>query len=108
VIWTNGKRQIVGLHQVFAAGDAQFRLVSVTRKAMRMEVFGGAFAGGKQAITVRKGHPVKLANTATGVQYRLLFTRGTTAAPTVTEPTTTTQPTTKAPKAPRGNAISAN
>ena len=56
VIWTNGQRQVVGLHQVFNVGDAQFRLLAVTRKAMRIEAVGGAFAGGKQAIRVRKGH----------------------------------------------------
>ena len=56
---------------------------------MRLEVVGGAFAGGKQAIRVRKGHPLNLANTATGVQYRLLFARGTTEAPTATDPAET-------------------
>ncbi len=75
VIWTNGQRQVVGLHQVFNVGDAQFRLLAVTQKALRIEAVGGAFAGGKQAIRVRQGHPLKLANTATGVQYRFLFTR---------------------------------
>ena len=33
VIWTNGQRQVVGLHQVFNIGDAQFRLLAVTQKA---------------------------------------------------------------------------
>jgi hypothetical protein len=81
VIWTNGKRQVVGLSQVFSVGDVPFRLVGVTPKAMRIEVVGGKFAGAKRAISVRKGHRVKLVNTATGVAYRLLFTRGTANAP---------------------------
>ncbi len=67
VIWTNGKRQVVGLAQTFNVGDVQFRLAAVTRKPMRIKAVGGPFAGGKHAITVRKGHGVKLANTATGI-----------------------------------------
>ena len=37
---------------------------------------------------MRKGHPLNLANTATGVQYRLLFARGTTEAPIATQAAT--------------------
>jgi hypothetical protein len=88
VIWTNGHRQVIGLGQTFKIGDVPFRLVAVTPKAVRLEIVGGAFTGGKQAIRVRKGHPLKLANNATGVQYRLLFARGTTEAPTATQPAT--------------------
>ena len=84
VIRTNGQRQVVGLSQVFSVGDAKFRLVAVTRKAMRIKVIGGVFAGGKEAIRVRKGHPLKLANKATGVQYQLLFSA---AASSVLVPT---------------------
>jgi hypothetical protein len=90
VILTNGQRQVVGVSQVFDIGDAHFRLVSVTRKAMRIKAVGGVFAGAKQAITVRKGHGLRLANTATGVEYRLLFRAGTTAAPTVIPPANAT------------------
>jgi hypothetical protein len=54
---------------------------------MRIKAVGGMFAGAKQAITVRKGHSVKLANTATGVEYHLLFRAGTTSASTVIPPT---------------------
>jgi hypothetical protein len=90
VILTNGQRQVVGVSQVFDIGDAHFRLVSVTRKAMRIKAVGGVFAGAKQAITVRKGHGVKLANTATGVEYRLRFSAGTNAASTVIPPANAT------------------
>ena len=38
VIWTNGHRQVIGLGQTFNLGDAPFRLVAVTQKAMRFEV----------------------------------------------------------------------
>ena len=62
---------------MFSVGDAHFSLVAVTRTALRIKAVGGAFAGGREAIEVRKGHPVKLVNTATGVPYRLLFTAAT-------------------------------
>ena len=90
VIRTNGKRQVVGLSQVFSVGDARFRLSAVTRNAIRIKVVGGLFAGGKQSITVRKSHGVKLANTATGVTYQLRFQSATTASPTVIQPSNTT------------------
>jgi hypothetical protein len=82
VIWTNGLRRLVGLSQVFKVSDAQFRLVGVTPETVRLAIVGGSFAGGKHTITARKGHRVELTNTATGVLYRLLFTAGSTNAPT--------------------------
>ena len=84
VIWTNGRRQLVGLGQEFKIGQVQFRLVAVTRKAVRLKIVGGAFASGKPTITARKGHRVKLTNTATGLEYGLLFTAASTDAPTTT------------------------
>ena len=81
MIWTNGRRQVVGLSQVFSVGGTQFRLVAVTRDTIRIKVLGGAFSGRGQSITVRKDHRVTLANTATGVQYGLLFTQAGIAAP---------------------------
>jgi hypothetical protein len=81
VIWTNGARQVVGVSQVFSVGDAQFKLVAVTRDAVRIKALGGAFSGRGPAITVQKGRRVKLANMATGVQYSLLFSEAGIAAP---------------------------
>ena len=73
VLWTNGRRLVVGVGQLFKVGDATFKLVAVDRKNMRFQVSGGSFAGGKRTITVRKGHLVTLANSATGVRYVLRF-----------------------------------
>jgi hypothetical protein len=84
VIWTNGQRQMIGLGQTLKIGQVQFQLLSVTRKAVRLKIVGGAFASGKPTITARKGHRVKLTNTATGIDYGLLFTAGTNDAPTTT------------------------
>jgi hypothetical protein len=69
----NGRRQVVGVREAFGAGDITFRLVKVTPKTLRLRVVGGAFAGGKRVITVRKGHRVTLVNTATGVKYSVRF-----------------------------------
>jgi cytoskeletal protein RodZ len=80
VIWTNGHRQVVGVSQVFSVGDAQFRLVSVTRDAIRIQAVGGAFSGRGPVTRVQKGHRVNLTNMATGVQYSLLFTQAGLAA----------------------------
>jgi len=84
VMWTNGHRQVIGLGQTFKIGQVQFRLVAVTRKLVRLKIVGGAFANGKPTITARKGHRVKLTNTATGIEYGFRFTAGTHGAPTTT------------------------
>jgi cytoskeletal protein RodZ len=81
VIWTNGQRQVVGVSQVFKVGDAQFKLVGVTRDTIRIKAVGGAFSGRGSAITVQKGRRAKLANMATGATYSLLFTQVGIAAP---------------------------
>ena len=73
VIWTNGQRQVVGIGQVFKVGDAQFRLVAVTKKAMRLEVVGGAITSGNPEIKVLQGHRGKLANQAHRVEKSLIF-----------------------------------
>ena len=91
MIWTNGKRQVVGKGQTFDVGDATFKLVAVDRGAMRLQASGGAFTGGKRTITIRKGRGVILENKATGVRYTLRFAGGTTEAATV-QPTDPMQP----------------
>ena len=55
---------------------------------MRVQVAGGAFAGGKSTIALKKGRRVTFANTATGVKYVLRFAAPTTAASTLALPTT--------------------
>ena len=78
VIWTNGKRHIVGVGQTFVVGDATFKLAAVGDKSMRLQVTGGSFADGKRTITVPEGREVTLENEATGVRYTLRFAGGTT------------------------------
>ena len=78
VLIVNGRRQVVGVREAFGFGDATFRVVSVGRKTMRLQVSGGSFGAGKQTITVRKGHRVKLVNTATGESFFIRFSAPTT------------------------------
>ena len=78
VLVVNGRRQVVGVREAFGFGEATFRVVSVGRKTMRLQVSGGSFGAGKQTITVRKGHRVKLVNTATGESFFIRFSAPTT------------------------------
>jgi hypothetical protein len=56
--------------------DPIFHLVAVTRKAARISIAGGSLSDGRATVTVRKGRPLTLMNTADGTQYelRLLWT----------------------------------
>jgi hypothetical protein len=77
VIWTNGKRQVVGVGHRFDVGDATFELAALDGAAMRLQVADGSFTGGKRTIAIRKGRGVTLENNATGVIYTLRFAGGT-------------------------------
>ena len=90
VIWTNGQRQVIGLG---ADVQRRRRRSSGSSRSRGRRCASRSSAAPSPAEStrsrVRKGHRVKLANTATGVEYRLLFARGTTEAPTVIQPTAT-------------------
>src|SRR4051794_33282398 len=73
VVYANGKKQAVAVHEYFRTGDIWFQLLAVTPKTLKLAVVDGSFAGGKHAITVLRGMPITLVNTATGVEYRLRF-----------------------------------
>ena len=83
VIWTNGHRQV---DRPRADVQDRRRAVPARRGHAEGRCASRSSAAPSQAESkrsrVRKGHPLNLANTATGVQYRLLFARGTTEAPT--------------------------
>jgi hypothetical protein len=104
VVYANGKKHDVGLGQYFKVSDLWFRLTGVDATTMKIALVHAAFSGGRAAITVHRDHPVKLVNNATGVEYTLRFTRGTSgiATDSQTEPTTASSavpsaPTTTAP-----------
>ena len=62
--------------QTFNVGDATFKLAAVDGKAMRLEVAAVPSPAASARSRIRKGHALNLENTATGVLYTLLFTRG--------------------------------
>lgn len=78
VLLVNGRRQVLGVREAFGFGEATFRIVSVGRKTMRLQVSGGSFGAGKQTIMVRKGRRVQLVNTATGETLSIRFSSPTT------------------------------
>jgi hypothetical protein len=82
VLFTNGRRQVVGVKQTFKVGDTTFRLLAVTRAYIKIAPVLGAFAGGTKAITVTKAKPVTVENTTTGVQYVLRYSLAMSAVPT--------------------------
>jgi hypothetical protein len=102
VLWTNGRRQIVGLAQAFKVADTSFHVDALSRKAVQISIPGAAFADGRRKVTIPKGHQLVLVNTATGVRYVVRFASGTYAAPTVGGANATSTPatTTQMPAAP--------
>jgi hypothetical protein len=110
VISLNGVRQGVNLKVDFPADAPLFHLVSLTKKTAKVSIAGGSLASGKVTLTLRRGKPVTLVNTADGTRYKLLLvststgeavtpataqtpaagTQATTPTTTTTTPTTTT------------------
>jgi hypothetical protein len=90
VVYANGKKHDVAVGQYFEVSDLWFRLDAVDSTTMKISLVNAGFSGGKDAITVLRDHPVKLVNNATGVEYSLRFTQGTSgiATDSQTEPTT--------------------
>ena len=73
VISVNGKRGGVGVKQEFPAGAPLFHLLSLTKKTAKISVVGGSLAGGGQTLTLRRGKPLTLVNTADGTRFRLVL-----------------------------------
>ena len=51
--------------------DPLFHLVALTRKAAKISIAGGSLDDGKATVTLRKGRPLTLMNTADGTRYEL-------------------------------------
>jgi hypothetical protein len=73
VISVNGAPQTVQVGGSFPASDPAFALVSVTAKAARVGIAGGALENGKATVTLTKNKPLTLMNTADGTRYVLRF-----------------------------------
>ena len=80
MIWTNGRRQVVGVKQRFKMGDTTFRLVSVTRDSAKIVPVLGSLAGGGE-LTLSRAKPRTIESSTKGVQYRINFTLPLAAVP---------------------------
>jgi hypothetical protein len=112
-ISVNGVKEGVNVTVDFPAAAPVFHLVSLTKKTAKISVAGGSLANGAPTLTLRRGKPLTLVNTADGTRYRLVLvstskdaatapatsdpaapgattTTATTTTPTTTEPMTTT------------------
>jgi hypothetical protein len=73
VIAVNGAEETVALKGEFPKAEPIFRLVSATATSARIGIAGGALASGEATVTLRKGKPLTLVNTADGTRYELLL-----------------------------------
>jgi hypothetical protein len=72
-ISVNGATDGVSVGGTFPASDPVFRLVSVSGKTAKIAIDGGSYASGEATITLTKGQPVTLVNTADGTRYRVVL-----------------------------------
>jgi hypothetical protein len=72
-ISVNGATEGVSVNATFPTSDPVFRLVSVASKTAKIAIDGGSYASGDATITLEKGKPVTLVNTADGTRYRVVL-----------------------------------
>jgi hypothetical protein len=72
-ISVNGTREGVSVGATFPVSDPIFKLVAATGKTAKIAIDGGSYASGEATITLKKGQPVTLVNTADGTRYRLVL-----------------------------------
>jgi hypothetical protein len=88
VISVNGKRQGVDVKVDFPNEAPLFHLVSLTKTTAKVSVSGGSLESGKTTLTLRRGKPLTLVNTADGTRFRLVLVK--TSRTALKTPTTTT------------------
>lgn len=71
VIAVNGVEETVAVKAEFPKAEPIFRLVSATATTAKIGIAGGALASGQATVTLRKGKPMTLVNTADGIRYEL-------------------------------------
>ena len=72
-ISVNGAADGVSVGATFPVSNPVFRLVSVSGKTAKIAIDGGSYASGEATITLTRGRPVTLVNTADGTRYRVLL-----------------------------------
>jgi hypothetical protein len=70
-ISVNGTSESVQVGGQFPSASPTFTLVSLTAKTAKVGIAGGSFEGGTQTVTLTKGKPLTLMNTADGTRYVL-------------------------------------
>jgi hypothetical protein len=70
-ISVNGVPEQVAVGKTFPVADPVFVLVSLTHSAARIAISGGDLASGAATVTLEKGKPLTLVNTADGSRYEL-------------------------------------
>jgi hypothetical protein len=95
-----GKKVDVPLGKSFSVGSVSFRVAGFEPGAVKLAVVGGSFADGTTTLTLQKGQPITLVNTADGSRFSLALLKisstsaaavaAATTTPTTTTPTTTT------------------
>ena len=70
-ISVNGNTESVAVGAQFPASSPTFMLVSLTKSSAKIGIAGGSIAGNKQTVTLKKGVPLTLMNTADGTRYVL-------------------------------------
>jgi hypothetical protein len=70
-ISVNGSTESVTVGAKFPASNPTFVLVSLTKSAAKIGIAGGSLEGSKQTVTLKKGVPLTLMNTADGTRYVL-------------------------------------
>jgi hypothetical protein len=70
-ISVNGAAQTVQVGGTFPTPDPAFTLVSFSRQGARIGIAGGSLQNGKATVTLKKGKPLTLMNTADGTRYVL-------------------------------------
>lgn len=99
-ISVNGVEMAVTVKTDFPVDSPFFSLVAITATTVKIGIAGGSLATGSPTVTLKKGKPLTLMNTADGTRYVLVFvsvgdttTPSASAATTATTTTTTTTPT---------------
>jgi len=98
VISVNGERQGVDVKVDFPTEAPLFHLISLTKTTAKISVSGGSLESGKSTLTLRRGKPLTLVNTADGTRFRLVLksTSKSAAAKPATTQTPSAEPATPA------------
>jgi hypothetical protein len=70
-ISVNGTTDSVAVGAQFPSSSPTFVLVSLTKSSAKIGIAGGSLEGNKQTVTLEKGVPLTLLNTADGTRYVL-------------------------------------